>query len=161
MRKFKIKNTKKSIWRRNNMAIQELYNKLRIKREYGLEDVVMRLSFAEVDTLLLGLQELGADVNKGYENLLAFKEGQKAIAETTFKEKDTLQAYDGLRARSLTGKYKDAVGFIHIDKIQLRKKPIRLVFPSGKEQFYHPEQVEVIDRDKEKYNQRLHEILSN
>ncbi|PLS19507.1 hypothetical protein CVD28_03570 [Bacillus sp. M6-12] len=141
------------------MAIQELYNKLRIKREYGLGDVVMRLSFDEVDTLLLGLQELGADVNKGYENLLAFKEGQKAIAETNIEEKDTLQAYDGLRARSLTGKYKDAVGFIHIVKIG--KKPIKLVFPSGQEQVYHPEQIEIIEKDREKFDKRMQEILSS
>lgn len=54
--------------------IQELYNKLRIKKEYGRGDVVLRLSYEEIDALLLGLQELGADIDKGYQNLLAYKE---------------------------------------------------------------------------------------
>lgn len=140
------------------MAIQELYNKLRIKREYGRGDVVMRLSFDEVDTLLLGLQELGADVNKGYENLLAYKEEiNKTIEEDSHKEKDILQAYDGLRARALTGKYKDAVGHIHI--VKMGKKPIKIIFPSGKEQVYHLEQIEVIEKDKEKLEKRIQEIL--
>lgn len=141
------------------MAIQELYNKLRIKREFGLGDVVTRLTFEEVDTLLLGLQELGADVNKGYENLLAFKEGVKSAEEPVVKEKDTIQAYNGLRARAVTGKYKDAVGFIHIVKIG--KKPIKLVFPSGKEQVYHTDQVEIIEIDREKFDKRMQEILSS
>lgn len=138
--------------------IQELYNKLRIKKEYGRGDVVLRLSYEEVDELLLGLQEVGADVAKGYENLLIHKkEIERTLDKNSYEEKDILQAYDGLRARATSGKYKKSVGIIHI--VQNEKKPIKLVFPSGNTQVYHREQIEVIEKDREKLDKKMQEIL--
>lgn len=59
------------------MAIQELYNKLRLKREYAREDVVLRLSIDELETLMFGLKEIGADVDTGYQYVLDFKASQQ------------------------------------------------------------------------------------
>lgn len=59
------------------MAIQELYNKLRLKREYAREDVVLRLSMEEVETLMFGLKEIGADIDKGCQYVLDFKASQQ------------------------------------------------------------------------------------
>lgn len=59
------------------MAIQELYNKLRLKREYAREDVVLRLSIHELETLMFGLKEIGADVDTGYQYVLDFKANQQ------------------------------------------------------------------------------------
>lgn len=135
---------------------QELYNKLRIKREYAREDVALRLSIDEIDALLLGLQELGADAKKGYESLLSFQEANKKT--TLIHKRETVQAYDGLRARALSGKYKDSVGYIYL--VKDGKKPLRLIFPSGEEQVYHTNQVKVTEKDREKFEERMKQILS-
>lgn len=63
------------------MAIQELYNKLRLKREYAHNDVALRLTTHELETLMFGLSEIGADVEAGYQHVLDFKETQNKKTE--------------------------------------------------------------------------------
>lgn len=65
------------------MAIQELYNKLRLKREDAKEEVVLTLTKHELETILFGLKEAGADVDKGYQHLLSVKGEQKMREERT------------------------------------------------------------------------------
>lgn len=130
------------------MDVQELYNKLYMKKEYGRGDIVGRFSFDEVDLLLKGLEKMGADAKKGEMHLRDFKRES---------ERDTIEAYHGLRAKVKTGIHKEKVGFIYVYKTD--KKPLLVQFPSGERQVYHPEQIEIIEKDIEKFNQKFKELL--
>lgn len=66
-------------------------------------------------------------------------------------------AYEGLRVRILTGVNKGAVGsvqIIHLDN----EKPLQVHIPNGVRQKYKPDQVEIIDRDREKYLDALYRL---
>lgn len=136
--------------------IQELYNRLLVKRKHSMGDVVIRLKYDEVDILLDSMKQTGANEAEGKELLESFKnkleEGNKENNENEF-----IDAYDGLRAKVNTGKHKDAVGHITIDKNN--SKPLRIIFPNGSTQRYNTLQINIIDKDKEKFNSRMEKIL--
>lgn len=65
------------------MAIQELYNKLRLTRECAKEQIVLNVSLHELETLMFGLKVAGADVDKGYEYVLSVKGKEQMTQERT------------------------------------------------------------------------------
>ena len=137
--------------------MQELYNKLRLKRVCGRGDVVLRLSYEEMEVIFEAMEDAGADKEKGTEHIVLIQEIMRQQSEDIFDEKKANLAYDGMRVKVQTGKYKEAVGIVHVTKDE--KKPFHVVFPSGDKQNYTAEQFDVIAKDRQKYEEKLNAII--
>ena len=88
---------------------------------------------------------------------MLIQEIMRQQSEDIFDEKKANLAYDGMRVKVQTGKYKEAVGIVHVTKDE--KKPFHVVFPSGDKQNYTAEQFDVIAKDRQKYEEKLNAII--